>query len=193
MKITVSGRPGSGKSTVAKELAEKLGLRHFSSGQFQRDLAKEKGVSPLELAKMAEKDPEIDKKTDSWVETIGEADDHFVMDSRLGFNFIPDSIKVFLDVTDDEAARRVFHDLRPEEKENISQGATYEGIKKREESEKKRYQEYYGIDYTDPDNYDLVIDTTSITAAQAVRKIIDFLKKRGEIITPEDKNASQEK
>ncbi len=178
MKITISGTPGSGKSTVAKKLAEKLGLRHFSAGDFQRDLAKEKGVTPLELAKMAEADPEIDKKTDSWAEAVGEADDNFVMDSRLAFNFIPDSVKIFLDVSEDDAARRIYHDMRPEEKENTTQGATYESIKKREESEKKRYQQYYGIDYTNPDNYDLVIDTTEVPVAEVVKKILKFINER---------------
>ena len=178
MKITISGTPGSGKSTVAKKLAEKLGLRHFSAGDFQRDLAKEKGVTPLEFAKMAEADPEIDKKTDSWAEAVGEADDNFVMDSRLAFNFIPDSVKIFLDVSEDDAARRIYHDMRPEEKENTTQGATYESIKKREESEKKRYQQYYGIDYTNPDNYDLVIDTTEVPVAEVVKKILKFINER---------------
>lgn len=178
MKITISGKPGSGKSTVAKKLAEKLGLRHFSAGDFMRDLAKEKEITLLELSQQAEASDEIDKKTDRWAEAVGQADDNFVMDSRLAFNFIPGSVKIFLDVSEDEAARRIFHDLRPEEKENTSQGATYENIKKRAESEKKRYQQYYGIDYTNPDNYDLVVDTTGITVNQVMKKILKFINER---------------
>ena len=178
MKITISGKPGSGKSTVAKKLAEKLGLRHFSAGDFMRDLAKEKEITLLELSQQAEVSDEIDKKTDLWAEAVGQADDNFVMDSRLAFNFIPNSVKIFLDVSEDEAARRIYHDMRPEEKENTSQGATYENIKKREESEKKRYQQYYGIDYTNPDNYDLVVDTTGITVNHVVKKILKFINER---------------
>jgi cytidylate kinase len=178
MKITISGTPGSGKSTVAKQVAQELELRHFSSGDFMRDMAKERKISLLELSEEAEINKEIDEKIDEWVETTGEANDNFVMDSRLGFNFIPDSIKVFLDVSDDEAARRVFHDMRPSEKENTSQGETYENIVKRKESEAKRYKEYYDIDCTDPDNYDLVIDTTEMTIHQVVHNIIKFVKER---------------
>jgi len=178
MKITISGKPGSGKSAVAKQVAEEIGLNHLSSGQFQRDLAKEMKITILELAKKAESDPEIDKKTDNWVEAIGEADENFIMDSRLAFNFIPDSLKIFLDVSDDEAARRIFHAKRPEEKENTTQGETYENIKKRQEAEMTRYKEYYNLDYTNPDNYDLVIDTTDITLHHVVKKVIEFIKER---------------
>ncbi len=178
MKITISGTPGSGKSTVAKQVAKELKMRHFSSGDFYRKLAEKMGVTPLKLSNMAESDPEIDKKVDGWVVDTGEADDNFVMDSRLGFNFIPDSIKVFLDVSDDEAARRIFKDLRKEEKENSTQGATFEAVKQRKESEKRRYMQYYNIDYTNPDNYDLVIDTTEKPVNDVVAEIIKLVKER---------------
>ena len=178
MKITISGAPGSGKSTVAKRVAEKLELRHFSSGDYQRTLAKEMGLTITELARVAETDPEIDKKTDSWAEAIGEADDNFVMDSRLAFDFIPDSIKIFLDVTEDEAARRVFHEKRKEETENTTQGRTFEVLKERKDAEMKRYQKYYGIDYTNPDNYDLVIDTTSMPIHKVIEEIIKLVKEK---------------
>ena len=178
MKITIAGTPGSGKSTVAKELAKKLKFNHFSAGDFQRGLAKEKNVTPLQLAKMAEEDREIDQKTDSWTEAIGEADDNFVMDARLGFNFIPDSVKIFLDVSEDEAARRIYNDMRKEEKENTSQAATFESIRKRKMHENSRYKKYYNLDYTDKGNYDLVIDTTSISANEVVEKILKFIRER---------------
>ena len=178
MKITISGTPGSGKSTVAKQVAQELELNHFSSGQFMRDMAKEKKITLLELSAEAEINKEIDEKIDEWVESIGEANDNFVMDSRIAFNFIPDSLKIFLDVSEDEAARRIFHDLRPTEKENTSQGETYENLVKRKESENKRYTQYYDIDYTNPDNYDLVIDTTNMTIHQVVHNIIKFVKER---------------
>jgi len=178
MKITIAGTPGSGKSTVAKEVAKKLKFRHFSAGDFMRSLAKEKGMSLLELSRMAEESREIDEKLDRWVEATGEANDNFVMDARLAFNFIPDSVKIFLDVSDDEAARRIYNDMRPEEKENTSQAATYENIKRRKESENKRYEEYYNLEYTDPDNYDLVIDTTGMTVKEVVDKILEFIRER---------------
>ena len=45
MIITVSGRAGAGKSTLAKALAHRLRLKRYSSGDLQREIAREKGIS----------------------------------------------------------------------------------------------------------------------------------------------------
>mgnify|MGYP001371794742 CR=1 FL=1 len=177
MIITISGRIGSGKSTVASALAKKLKLRHLSTGDAMRKIAEEKGITPVELGHLAEKDPSIDKMIDSKAEEWGEKEDGFVMDSRLAFHFIPDSIKIFLDVSLDVAAKRIFAQKRAEEKENISLIATKEKIKEREVSELKRYRQMYNLDYTQHSNFDLVVDTSELDVSQIVKKIIDFLKK----------------
>ena len=52
MIIVLGGRAGSGKSTIAKEVAKKLGYKHYSMGDLQRNIAKEKGISLLELGKL---------------------------------------------------------------------------------------------------------------------------------------------
>jgi len=64
MIITISGKAGSGKSTVAKQLAKKLNLKHYSIGDIMRKLAKEKNISLNELSKLAEKDKTIDLTLD---------------------------------------------------------------------------------------------------------------------------------
>ena len=45
MIITISGKPGSGKSTVAKEAAKKLKLKYYCIGDFQRKIARKKSIS----------------------------------------------------------------------------------------------------------------------------------------------------
>ena len=49
MHITITGKLGSGKSTVCKLIAEKHGYEIFSTGAIQREVAKELGITPLEL------------------------------------------------------------------------------------------------------------------------------------------------
>lgn len=176
MKITISGQAGSGKSTVAKELAERLGYEYHSVGKMMRDMAKEKGMTILELQKTAEKGREIDEELDERQEMLGKEKEDFVLDSRLGFHFVPDSFKVFLKVDIEEAARRIQGHGRSEERYKDMEEAISE-IKERMESEKKRYKEYYGIEFPDQDKFDLVIDTTDKGVEWVVERVVEAIEK----------------
>ena len=111
MIITISGEPGSGKSTVAKAIAEKLKIKHLSAGDFMRELAAERKMTILELTQKAEKDQSIDKEIDERTKKLAEQD-NFIIDSRLAWYFIPKSLKIYLKCSADEAAKRVFTQKR---------------------------------------------------------------------------------
>ena len=178
MIITISGALGSGKSTVAKILVEKFNLKHYSTGDFMREIAAKRGITLLELSKLAETDRSIDKELDNYQIQLGKDEDNFIIDARLGWHFIPNSIKIFLDVTDEEAAKRIFKEGRTDEKYNTDLNATLENIKNRRASEIKRYQDYYNLNYYDHNNYDLVVDTTEIPAEEVAEKIIKFIEEK---------------
>ena len=175
MILTIDGKPGSGKSTIAGELAKQLKLKHISAGDFMRQLAKEQNMSPLELSKRAEKDPSIDKEIDERTKKFGEKNNNFVMDGRITGHFIPKAIKIFLEVTPDEAANRIFKAERKDEK-NDTLVSTKANMLKRLKSETERYEKYYGFNYLDTKQYDLVIDTTKLTIQQIIKKILSFLE-----------------
>lgn len=176
MIITISGLPGSGKSSVSRLLAKRLGFRHYSIGDFMRSIARKRGLSLLELSKKAEQDRSIDEELDSMQIGLGRKEDNFVIDSRLGFHFIPNSVKILLSVSEQEAARRIFSQLR-DEKENTSLEQTLKSIRIRKASECKRYSEYYGLDCYDKRNYNLVIDTAPLSVEQVVERVAEFVKK----------------
>ena len=178
MIVAISGRPGSGKSTVAKLLARELSLRHVSAGDFMRDMAAERGISVLELSRIAEGDDAIDREIDARSATLGETGESFVIDSRLAWYFIPSSVKVFLDVGLEVAAERIYGDRRGSERENVDLAATAQSTQARAESEALRYQAYYGIDYLDPANYDLVVDTSALDVDAVTARIVAFLRER---------------
>ncbi|MFA7191714.1 MAG: AAA family ATPase [Candidatus Paceibacterota bacterium] len=165
--ITIAGNNGSGKSTTSKKIANTLGYTHKSTGDFMRSIALEKGVTLQELGSIAEKDPTIDKMLDDSNLEIGKMD-NVVLDSRLGFYFIPDSFKVFLKCDSKIAATRFLKSAveNPDRlNENLSKSEDVSDIARsfdiRLESEKKRYDDLYGIkDHTDTSNFDLVIDTS---------------------------------
>ena len=164
MIITISGMPGSGKSTVAGIIAKKLGIKHHSAGDFRRKKAGEKEAS-------------TDSEADEWQKKLGESKDSFVIDGRLSYHFIPKSKKIFLKTSAEEGAKRILKDTaRKEQYKSIEEAK--QKIGERIKSDTKRYRKYYGINPYNEENYDLVIDTTSITAPEAAREILDFLKKQ---------------
>ena len=181
MIITISGKAGSGKSTVARLLSEKLSLKHYSIGDLMRAIAHEKNLSLLELNKLAETDKSIDLELDNKLKELGKTKDNFVVDGRLAAFFIPNAkVKVFLDTEDKVRAERILKDKRQQEKsKDLDEMIAV--IRKREESEKKRYKQYYGADYFDEKLYNFVIDTTNLTPNKVVEKIIEFVKKNKSI------------
>ncbi len=177
MIITISGKAGSGKSTIAKLLSEKLRLKHYSIGDLMRAMAAEKEMTLLELNKLAENDKSIDFELDNKLKEIGKTKDNFVVDGRLTAFFIPNAdVRAFLNADDKVRAERILKDRRQQEKSK-SLKETTANIKKREESEKKRYKKYYGVNYLDKKLYNYVIDTTRLNPQQVVEKIIKFVKK----------------
>jgi len=176
MIITIAGDLGSGKSTVGKLLAKRLNMDFFSTGDLMRSIAEEKNISLLELSALAEKTDEVDKLLDARQTELGSSGKNLILDSRLGWYFIPKAIKIFLTVDPEESARRIFNDNRSSEKENNSLEETMNNIRRRKESERKRYRKYYGIIYDDKTNFDLLIDTTNLSPEEVVDKIVKSIK-----------------
>lgn len=179
MIITISGKPGSGKSTIAKLLAKKLGYKHYSIGDMQRELAQERGLTIREIGDYEARDPSFDKALDNKQKELGEKQDNFVIDAWLSAHFIPKAIKIFLDVDFDTGVKRIFKAkgrLAKRKYKTIEEAK--QDVKKRDEVNKERWFRYYHFNYYDKSHYDLVIDTTHITPDQVIDKIMSFVKKK---------------
>lgn len=187
MKITISGMIGSGKTTIGDELVKRLGYNRYSSGGFMREMADKEGITLLELSKRAEIDFSIDKKIDDRQIKLGETEDNFIIDGRLSWKFIPDSVKIYLDVSNEEAARRIFNDTKEiRRKEKFSSlEELIQQIKKRRACEIKRYKKYYNVNIHDKKNYDLYLNTTNMTIEEEVVFLIKEIEKANYIKTHE--------
>lgn len=177
MIITISGKPGSGKSSVAKLIAKKLDCRHYSMGDLQKEIAEKRKISLLELGKLEEKDPSTDREIDQRQIKLGKEEDNFIIDSRLGFHFIPNSVKIFLTADLKTRANRIFKDkIRKEHNPTIKK--TMQNLKTREQSEAKRFKKYYNLNPNDKKHYDLVIDSSKPTIEEVTEKIICHIKQK---------------
>jgi len=155
MLVTISGPPGGGKTTTATTIAERFDLDHVSGGDIFRSLADERGYSLVEFNALAEEDDSIDRDLDRRLRETARDRDDVVLESRLSGWMAGDyaDLKVWLDAPLEVRAARIA------DRENSTPETARRETKAREDSEKRRYREYYGIDFEDQSIYDLAINT----------------------------------
>ena len=171
IKVTIGGLAGTGTSTCGKILSKILGVEYGSGGDLFRQLAKEAGMSLADLEKLARSNPQYDRRVDDATREYGESPDRsFVFEGRLGFYFIPSSIKFFLKCAFDERTKRVSR------RDNISRRAAQTLTRERERLAEERYMKSYGVDINNEGHYDLVIDTTRILPEVVLDKMVKFLR-----------------
>lgn len=181
--ITIAGKPGSGKSSTAKMLAEQLGYEHFSSGDLFREIAKSRGQNVKEANLHAEgkelNSENIDELVDSRLREIGQTQDNKVIDSRTAWHWIPGSFKVFLDLDLHVAADRIIRamevsDVAGERNEHIPESieAYTAELEDRLASETRRYEGLYSIDPYTLSNHDFVINSDENSLEEVVDKIL---------------------
>ena len=172
MKITVGGMLGSGKSTIAEIVAKKLKLKFYSIGNIMRELATKRKLSINEYISLKE---DVDSEIDNYQKNLGLKEDNFIVDGRLAFHFIPDSIKIFFDVNPEVGAERIFKNQRSSEKKYKNVNEALKSINSRIEEDKKRYKKLYNIDAYDKNNFDYVIDTTNLDIDAIAEKVIKII------------------
>ncbi len=183
MIITISGHPGSGKTTIAKRIAEALGYKHFYMGKIRREAAKNRGMTLAEYNAFGENNPSTDSEVDELVKKLGMTQDNFVIESRTAWYLIPQSIKIFITVDPMIGAERVFKELqttnhRNEDKELKNVYEVLASHNKRMASDKLRYHKYYGIDFDDPKDFDFIIDTSKLTPQEVFDQTMSFIKQK---------------
>ncbi len=174
MIVTVGGSAASGKSTLAKALADELGFTHLSAGKVMRDMAAEQGLTLLEFSKYAEEHPEVDREIDERQKKAATGD--CVVDGRLSRYFLGPDLSIWLTAPADVRAARVLE--RGEEYGSVEEAR--EDILARDGSERRRYLEYYDIDLSDLTAYDLVLNTGTFNIPEMTAvalKAVDSLRK----------------
>lgn len=171
MRITISGPPGSGKTTVCNILSDRLDCPATVFGMMFRKLAEERGLTLSELGDIAEKDPSIDEMIDNRILQIARENESMILESRLSAymlhrNSIP-AFKVYLDASPRVRMQRI--GLRDGESLEDAEKNTLE----RQASEAKRYLKYYGIDINDRSVYDMIVNTDTLTPDEVADVIMD--------------------
>lgn len=162
-RITITGDPGSGKTTFARNVSARTGYELITTGNIFRDLARQKGVSISALNELAETQEELDHKVDNYVMALNKKTEHLVLDSRMAWHFVENTLKIRLAVDPDVAAERIFKDTARGAEEKMSEQDAIKEVERRRQSEIHRYRALYQVDISDDSNFDLVINTSRKT------------------------------
>ena len=186
--ICISGMAGTGKSTLAKKLAEKYGLKYYSGGDALKALAAEEGYdasqngwweSPvgLKFLKQREGDAKFDKAVDQKLLEYAEKG-NVLLDSWTMPWLLKTGFKIWLLASMEKRAARVA------KRDKITVGEAMKVLKEKEDGTKAIYKQLYGFtldeDFTP---FDLVLDTDNLTAEEVFKvlcRVIDnmLLKKK---------------
>ena len=169
-KITIFGLAGTGTTSEGKILSEKIRYQFVSSGNIFREMAKEQGMNLNEFEEASNEDPKFDYELDNRMKKFGEESDNFVVESRLAWHFVPDSIQIQLTCDFETRIKRIAN------RDNLSFKEAKEFTEFREKKIFERYAKYYGINDFDDNKFDLVIDTTNTPVDDVVAKIVAILK-----------------
>jgi len=152
--ITFSGPHGTGKTTYARAVAQEFNLKHLSIGGLFRQVAEKRGLTLLELTRLAEEDGSIDRFIDDEARKEAEKGG-VVIDGQLSAWMAGENalLKIYLTAPLPVRVKRIA------ERDGVSLEEAEKATVERERAEKERYLRLYGIDVDDLSVYDLIVDT----------------------------------
>ena len=179
--ITISGKPGSGKSSTADKVAELLGYTRHSSGDMVRSVLARNKMTLADYNDQATTNHDLDAQIDGELRNLREKED-IIVDSRLGFYWIPESFKVYLDLDLEVATVRIFKDAVTNsarssvETHNQSLQTVAKQVRERMLNEQSRFRQMYGVDPYDKQHFDLIVDTSRNDPQSVAIAIFDHYK-----------------
>ncbi|MFB6245222.1 MAG: cytidylate kinase family protein [Candidatus Nanohaloarchaea archaeon] len=179
--VTVDGPAGSGKGTLGKFIADKLGINYYSAGDFFREIASEKNMTVEELSEKAGRD--VDLKVDRRTLEKG-LEENCVIESRLPSRVLGDYSDLRIHVTADleERARRAIRDQEEGERndeetaDNVEE--KMEKMEKRDQDNWDRYMEYYPSLDDGLEIFDVLIDNTEMGIDEQEEMVEKMLRRK---------------
>lgn len=169
--ICVCGMAGTGKSTLAKKLAEKYGLKYYSGGDALKALAREEGYKPfkrgwweskegIQFLEKRNKDPKFDESVDKKLLEIAQQG-NVVLDSWTMPWLLKIGFKIWLEASPEKRAERIA------KRDGMSVDEALRALKNKEERTREIYKKLYGFNLgEDFKPFHLILDTDNLEAEE---------------------------
>jgi predicted cytidylate kinase len=175
VRITISGHPGSGTSTLVEAICQHKGWTSLNGGEIFRQEAKNRNLSLSEFANLCAKDFSVDSQLDEILKSkMVEPNGPKVMESRLSGWWAHllelDCIRLWIEVSETVRAERVVG------REGISFEEALSSNSKRTQKDLARYEEMYGLNPEERTPYTHVIDASALTKEEVLSSTLTFLE-----------------
>ena len=175
VKITISGHPGSGTSTLVKGICESKGWTSLNGGDIFRSEAKNRNLSLSEFEKICSEDESVDKSLDEILKQhVLQPDGYDVLESRLcgwwAFNLDVKCIRLWLHASEESRAERVVT------REGITIEEAISSNRKRTNVDRLRFNRMYGLNPEDSTPYTHVIDASGLTKEEVIASTLKILE-----------------
>ena len=180
--IVISGLPAVGKTTVARILAEKLGMKHVAGGDMLKVMAEEMGYEVTgpgwwdtddgkRFLVERRSNPEFDREVDRRLVKLALEGGYVMTSYAVPWLVGREVMKVWLKASRDVRARRMSM------RDGISVEEAMEIVGFRDEENVKLYEDIYGYRLgEDLEVFHLVIDTEDIGAEDVADVIADYAR-----------------
>ncbi len=181
--VIFSGMAGSGKSSLARAIAKKYGLKYVCGGDILKEMAKEEGYkitgddwwdSPdgIKFLSQRKENSDFDKRLDEHMLVKAKEGGVAMTSWAIPWLGAP-GIKIWVDVTQEVRAKRISG------RDQIPYAKALELVKTRDKENIELYKNMHG--YTlgrDLDVFDLVLDANVKGVEELVKEIAEFLEKK---------------
>jgi len=183
IKLIISGLPAVGKTTLAKSIAEKFGVKHYGGGDALKLVAIDEGYEPIgddwwdkedgmKFTEQRKNDPFFDEKVDKQLMKIISQGNAVITSYTLPW-ICDDGVKIWLNGSLENRAERMIS------RDNITIEEALKITNLRDSKNKELYKTIYDFDLSDLSVFDFVMNTDLLSKEdlkKVVFKILEHLK-----------------
>jgi len=181
--IIISGMPAVGKTTVSRQVAEKLKIPIVGGGDVLKEMAVEEGYTPggedwwdrgegMKFLQQRKKSPDFDKEVDARLIQKTKKGDVVITSYPVPW-LTKDGLKVWLSGSVRSRATRMAR------RDGLTFSQCKEVLFIRDEENYKLYKKIYGIEFgRDLKPFDLVVETDAIDEGKVAKIVIQYVRSR---------------